>query len=136
VETEVFVNGNEERIEQVLMNLINNAVKYSPENREVIVRATSEEGFVTVSVIDFGVGMSEADQKLVFQRFYRVNENKFLTPGLGMGLYIASEIIKEHNGEIRISSKLNEGSVFSFSLPLVDMMRRTSTIDKAVSEVD
>jgi two-component system CheB/CheR fusion protein len=135
-DTEIFVNGNEERIEQVLMNLINNAVKYSPENREVIVRAAAEDGCATVSVTDFGVGMSEADQKLVFQRFYRVNENKFLTPGLGMGLYIASEIIKEHNGEIRVHSKLNEGSVFSFSLPLVDMVKRTSTVDKAVSEVE
>jgi signal transduction histidine kinase len=53
-----------------------------------------------------------------------------------MGLYIASEIIKEHNGEIRVESKLNEGSVFSFSLPLVRTIARTGSIDKAVSEVE
>ena len=115
-----MVIGNEERIEQVFMNLINNAVKYSPENRNIIVR-TKEDGIsAIVSVTDFGVGMSEPEQKFVFERFYRVNGNNFLTPGLGMGLYIASEIIKEHQGEIRVKSKLNKGSVFSFSLPLVN----------------
>ena len=116
---DIMVMGNEERIEQVFMNLINNAVKYSPENRNIIVR-TEEDGIsAIVSVTDFGVGMSEQEQKFVFERFYRVNGNNFLTPGLGMGLYIVSEIIKEHQGEIRIKSKPNEGSIFSFSLPLV-----------------
>jgi len=116
----IMVMGNEERIEQVFMNLINNAVKYSPENRNIIVRTEKDDISAIVSVTDFGVGMSEPEQKFVFERFYRVNGNNTLTPGLGMGLYIASEIIKEHKGEIIVKSKLNEGSMFSFSLPLVN----------------
>ena len=116
----IMVMGNEERIEQVFMNLINNAVKYSPDSKKIIVRTECDDTSAIVSVIDFGVGMSEQDQKFVFERFYRVNGNNYLMPGLGMGLYIASEIIKEHQGEIRVKSKLNEGSVFSFLLPLVN----------------
>jgi two-component system, OmpR family, phosphate regulon sensor histidine kinase PhoR len=117
---EILVNGNEERLEQVLMNLINNAAKYSPENKEIIIRAETNKTSALVSVIDFGIGMSEADQKLIFERFYRVDGLEFSRPGLGMGLYISSEIIKEHGGQIMVKSKLNEGSVFSFSLPLAD----------------
>ena len=119
-EGNIMVMGNEERIEQVFMNLMNNAVKYSPESKRIIVRTESNDTSAIVSVIDFGVGMSEQDQKFVFERFYRVNGSDYLTPGLGMGLYIASEIIKEHQGEIRVKSKLNEGSIFSFLLPLAN----------------
>jgi two-component system CheB/CheR fusion protein len=115
----IMVMGNDERIEQVFMNLINNAVKYAPGSKTILVRTESNGSSATVSVTDFGVGMSEQDQKFVFERFYRVNGNDHLTPGLGMGLYIASEIIKEHKGEIKVKSKLNEGCVFTFSLPLV-----------------
>jgi signal transduction histidine kinase len=116
----IMVMGNEERIEQVFMNLINNAVKYSPESRNIIVCTGKDGTSAIVSVTDFGVGMSEQEQKFVFERFYRVNGSNVLTPGLGMGLYIASEIIKEHQGEIRVKSKLNKGSTFSFSLPLAN----------------
>jgi two-component system CheB/CheR fusion protein len=64
--------------------------------------------------------MSAADQKRIFERFYRSDHNKFIASGLGMGLYISAEIIKEHNGTMSVNSKLNDGSVFSFSLPLAD----------------
>jgi two-component system phosphate regulon sensor histidine kinase PhoR len=115
----IIVNGNAERLEQVLMNLINNAVKYSPEKKEILVRAEKNKASAIVSVIDYGIGMSESDQKLIFERFYRVNGNEFSTPGLGMGLYISSDIISEHNGRLQVKSKLSEGSTFSFELPLV-----------------
>ena len=117
-EDDILVYGNDERIEQVLMNLINNAVKYSPNKKEIIIRAEKDKCSAIVSVIDFGIGMVNSDQDLVFERFYRANGHESTMPGLGMGLYISSEIIKEHNGEISVKSKLNEGSVFSFSLPL------------------
>jgi two-component system CheB/CheR fusion protein len=100
------------------MNLINNAVKYSPDKKEIVIRAEKNKDSAIVSVIDFGIGMVNSDQELVFERFYRANGHGSTMPGLGMGLYISSEIIKEHNGEIYVKSKLNEGSVFSFSLPL------------------
>jgi two-component system CheB/CheR fusion protein len=118
VQEHIIANGNEERIEQVIMNLINNAVKYSAENKEIIIRIEKDTTFAVVSVIDFGIGMSRNEQKKIFERFYRVEDNNFLAPGLGMGLYISSEIIKEHHGHIAVSSKPNEGSVFSFTLPL------------------
>jgi two-component system CheB/CheR fusion protein len=119
LQDDIIVCGNAERLEQVLMNLINNAVKYSPNRKEIIIRAEKNESSAIVSVIDYGIGMVKSDQELIFQRFYRANGHESTMPGLGMGLYISSEIIKEHNGEIHVRSKLNEGSVFSFSLPLV-----------------
>jgi two-component system CheB/CheR fusion protein len=119
-EGSVMVIGNAERLEQVVMNLVNNAVKYSPGNHEITVRIEKENGCGKVSVIDHGVGMSAADQKRIFERFYRSDHNKFIASGLGMGLYISAEIIKEHNGTMSVNSKLNDGSVFSFSLPLAD----------------
>ncbi len=118
LEEEVMVNGNEERLEQVVMNLVNNAVKYSPHNKTITVCLEKNNEQATVSVIDHGIGMSQADEKKVFERFYRAEDNKS-TPGLGMGLYIAAEIIKEHNGRMTVKSKPKGGSVFSFSIPLI-----------------
>jgi two-component system CheB/CheR fusion protein len=118
LQEDIIVCGNAERLEQVLMNLINNAVKYSPNRKEIIIRAEKNKNTAIVSVIDFGIGMLKTDQELIFERFYRANGHESTMPGLGMGLYISSEIIKEHKGEIHVRSTLNEGSMFSFSLPL------------------
>jgi two-component system, OmpR family, phosphate regulon sensor histidine kinase PhoR len=117
----IKVCGNAERLEQVLMNLINNAVKYSPQDKEIIVRVKTDLNSAIVSVTDFGVGMPESNQRMIFERFYRVDGHETSTPGLGVGLYIASKIIQEHGGEISVKSKLHEGSEFSFSLPLVNI---------------
>ena len=125
LEEDIMVYGNDERIEQVLMNLINNAVKYSPYKKEITIRAEKNNEAAVVSVIDYGIGMVNSDQELVFERFYRANVHESTMPGLGMGLYISSEIIKEHNGQINVKSKLNEGSVFSFSLPLATKVEST-----------
>lgn len=122
LQEDIVVNGNSERLEQVLMNLVNNAVKYSPNNKEILIRAEKDNESAIVSVIDFGIGLSTYEQKSIFERFYRVNGHDSTTSGLGMGLYISSEIIKEHNGEIKVKSKLDEGSKFSFLLPLANSM--------------
>lgn len=119
LEKDIMIRGNEERLEQVLMNLIDNAVKYSADNKEIIIRMEKDDTSAIVSVTDFGIGMSPSDQTKIFDRFYRAHEDKLLVQGLGMGLYISSEIIKEHNGQLSVESTLNEGSVFSLSLPLV-----------------
>ena len=116
----IMINGNEERLEQVLMNLVNNAVKYSTENKEIIVRVEKDNDTATVSIIDFGIGLSSEDQAKIFDRFFRVENNEIYIPGLGMGLYISAGIIKEHNGTLSVKSKLKEGSVFSFTLPLAN----------------
>jgi len=125
LQEDIIVCGNAERLEQVLMNLINNAVKYSPNRKEIIIRVEKNKDSAVVSVIDFGIGMAKSDEELIFERFYRANGHESTMPGLGMGLYISSEIIKEHNGEIHVKSKLNEGSVFSFSLPLATNVEST-----------
>jgi len=119
--TEDFmIKGNAERIEQVLMNLINNAVKYSNGNQRVVIKSFKHNDCVRVSVTDFGIGLSDEQQYKVFERFYRVDDKKNMTSGLGMGLYISSEIINTHNGKIGVESKLGEGSTFYFDLPLVE----------------
>jgi len=120
LEKSIMINGNDERLEQVLMNLINNAVKYSNENKEIIIRVEKDNTTATVSIIDFGIGLSNEDQAKIFDRFFRVESNEVYIPGLGMGLYISSGIIKEHKGTLSVKSKLKEGSVFSFSLPLAN----------------
>jgi len=117
VQPGLYVLGNAERLEQVLMNLISNAVKYSPDHKEIIVCGERNNDRVIVSVQDFGIGLTEDHTKKVFERFFRVETGTF-APGLGIGLYISSEIIKEHNGRMEVESKFNEGSTFSFSLAL------------------
>lgn len=126
LENDITVYGNDERLEQVVMNLINNAVKYSPNNKEIVVKAVRNGTRAMVSIKDYGIGMSATDQKSIFERFYRVNGHDGTMPGLGMGLYISSEIIREHDGEIKVKSKLNEGSVFSFMLPLAGQNNKAS----------
>lgn len=111
-----LVNGNMERLEQVLMNLISNAVKYAPEHKEIILSIGFENGKVKVSVTDFGIGLSENQQEKIFERFYRVEDKSFMASGLGMGLYISMEIVKSHHGTMGVDSKLGEGSTFYFLL--------------------
>ncbi|MVN23035.1 hybrid sensor histidine kinase/response regulator [Mucilaginibacter arboris] len=113
-----MLNGNFERLEQVLMNLISNAVKYSNTDHPIDINAVQVDNYVRVSVTDAGIGLSETEMERIFERFYRVEDKKFLTSGLGMGLYISSEIVKAHHGFMTVESKLNEGSTFSFNLPL------------------
>src|SRR5689334_7547345 len=115
---DIKINGNEEHLEQVLMNLINNAIKYSLDRKEIIIRSEKKNNMAIVSVIDFGIGLPTEDQGKIFDRFYRVESNNLYIPGLGMGLYISSGIIKEHNGTLSVKSELKKGSVFSFELPL------------------
>lgn len=113
----LFVIGNFERLEQVLMNFINNAVKYSPINKDIAIIAEMNGDNVQVSVTDKGIGLTEHQMELIFERFYRVDDKNYSASGLGMGLYISSEIIKAHNGTIGVQSQINEGSTFYFRLP-------------------
>ncbi|MCX8534202.1 hybrid sensor histidine kinase/response regulator [Chryseobacterium luquanense] len=108
------------RIEQVLINFLTNAIKYSPENHQVIVTTfvDKEEQEVKVNVTDFGIGIPDFKQEAVFHKFYRVEESSLQFQGMGIGLYICSEIIKQHHGNIGVSSIIDEGSTFYFTLPL------------------
>lgn len=113
------IYADKERIEQVLVNLISNAIKYSPESDKVIVRSSQEGDSVNVSVQDFGLGIPKEEQGKVFERFFRVRGKKEKDiAGLGLGLYISFEIITQHKGKIWVESKLGKGSTFYFSLPV------------------
>ena len=102
----------------MLINLISNGIKYSPNADSIIIRSQSDAEAVIVSVEDFGIGMSEDTQLKIFNRFFRDKDPAITTfPGLGLGLYIAAEIVKNHKGKIWVKSTKNIGSEFFFSLP-------------------
>lgn len=117
---DILIPFDEIRIEQVLINFLTNAIKYSPQNNQVIVTTfvDKEEQEVKVSVTDFGIGIPDYKQEAVFHKFYRVEESSLQFQGMGIGLYICSEIIKQHHGNIGVSSIVDEGSTFYFTLPL------------------
>jgi signal transduction histidine kinase len=111
--------GDRDRLGQVLINLLTNAIKYSPEADRVIVRAVVDGEQARVSVQDFGIGIAEAHHGQVFDRFYQVTDPRGKTyPGLGIGLYIAQEIIRRHAGTIWVESSKGKGATFFFTLPL------------------
>lgn len=110
-----------DRIEQVLNNLIDNAVKYSPPDKPVMVGVERQSNEAVIWVRDQGPGISEEEQELIFKRFYRAqSENASETEGLGLGLYIAHEIVIRHGGRVWLESQPGEGSTFYFSLPLAN----------------
>jgi signal transduction histidine kinase len=117
--THAVIVGDKDRLGQVLINLITNAVKYSPgANMVDITLATSKQN-ATISVRDYGVGIPKAHQKHIFDRFYRVaGASEKIIPGLGIGLFIAHEIIKRHGGDISVESEEGIGSMFIVTLPL------------------
>ncbi len=113
------INADRDRIGQVLINFITNALKYSPDNKDIEVRVhKAKDKKVIVSVQDHGIGIAPKDQKEIFKRFHRVaGKNEETFSGLGIGLFLAYEIIQRHNGTIEVESKLGKGSNFSFVLP-------------------
>jgi PAS domain S-box-containing protein len=113
------VHADRNRIGQVITNILSNAIKYSPQANEIIVTMDNKDSVVTLSVQDFGIGISDDVQKKVFDRFFRVSGPTGVTfPGLGLGLFISAEIIRRHGGKIWVESKIGKGSTFSFSLPV------------------
>lgn len=115
--THRVVLADRERLEQVLANLIMNAVKYSPESENVYISLEELEKSLQISVEDTGVGIPEEDIANIFQRFYRVESTAKKFSGMGIGLYISAEIVKRHNGKISVKSIPYKGSTFSFTIP-------------------
>lgn len=112
------IEGDRNRIGQVIVNFISNAIKYSPRKDKIIVSSICDDGNVIIAVKDFGIGIPKADQANIFKRFYRVSgKTNYTFPGLGLGLYISSEIIKRHQGEISFQSVDGKGSTFYFQIP-------------------
>lgn len=116
---ERYVRGDRERIAQVLVNLLINAIRYSPNASKVIVTTSLKQGNIIISVEDFGIGISKINQKKVFERFFRLNNSSKETfYGVGLGLDISSQIVRHHKGKKWIQSTEGNGSLFNFSLPI------------------
>lgn len=117
--THAMVMGDKDRLGQVLTNLISNAIKYSPQANQADLALTASDKTAALRIRDEGVGIPKNHQQHIFDRFYRGRDaHSKAFPGLGMGLYIAHEIVKRHGGEITVESEEGKGSTFIVSLPL------------------
>lgn len=126
----LWVKGDALRLEQVLHNLIENAVKYSPAGGEIVIRTMLHEGQVQIDVCDSGIGISAQVQPYLFQRFFRAKaEDRRVAAGLGLGLYLCKAIMDLHEGSISVQSVEGEGSTVTLLLPriLVEHARHVST---------
>jgi PAS domain S-box-containing protein len=110
------VIGDKDRVEQVLINLLTNAIKYSAQKSEIAINITKQNSQVYVSVKDKGKGIPKKAHKAIFDKFYQLQRRD----GFGLGLYISKEIIKHHKGKIWVESIVGKGSTFYFSLPLTN----------------
>lgn len=129
------------RINQVLNNLISNSLKFTPANGKITVSAKAEDGYLTVSVSDNGMGVPEADQKDLFSKYYqiRTNPHELAKKGTGLGLYIVKGIVEAHGGTVGIISHPGEGAKIYFKLPFEDggpqIIQGHSQINKSVSSM-
>lgn len=116
-EARLQIYADRNRLEQVLINLISNAIKYSPKSDKVIIKTEKLNEGIKIAVTDFGIGIPTDKLPLLFDRFYRVDQNSKKYAGLGLGLFISSEIIKRHDGYIDVESEEGKGSTFWFVIP-------------------
>jgi signal transduction histidine kinase len=116
----VMVHGDEGRLEQVVLNFLSNAVKYSPGNKKVLVDIRMvDDREVKISIQDFGIGISKDEQEKVFDKFYRSMESSRNFQGLGLGLYICADILRRHKAHYGVESEIGKGTTFYFSLPVI-----------------
>lgn len=103
------IKADKQRIEQVLINLLTNAVKYTPNADKVVVTVNEGKDDIVISIQDFGIGIPKEKQDKIFDRFYRAQENQKKFQGLGIGLYISCEIVKQHGGKLWVESEESKG---------------------------
>jgi len=113
----VQVHADKNRIEQVIINLLSNAIKYSPDGEKVVLTITQIDEGTKIAISDFGIGIPKSKQQFLFDRFYRVDDTSQKYAGLGLGLYISAEIVRQHKGHINIDSEEGKGSTFWFVIP-------------------
>jgi two-component system CheB/CheR fusion protein len=113
----IKIKADRNRLEQVVINLISNAIKYSPNGNKVIIKAEKTTEGVKIAITDFGIGIPGEKISLLFDRFYRVDDVSQRYAGLGLGLFISAEIIKQHHGHIYVDSEVGKGSTFWFVIP-------------------
>jgi signal transduction histidine kinase len=136
-EHQVKIIGDDTRIEQVLVNYLTNAIKYSPNNKIVEVNTElTPDDCLKVTIKDKGVGIPGEKIDDVFKKFYRVEENSHRFQGLGIGLYICSEIIRRHNGTFGVTSQEGIGSEFYFTLPIHKRLNIETNQEKSINEIN
>ena len=123
-----LLNTNQENLERILINLLSNAIKYTPGNGMVKLIVKKENNQVLFQVIDNGIGIEEKHLPLIFERFYRIENKVHTVKGTGLGLTIVKKSVEQHGGNISARSKLGEGSVFEFALPIPEESLRTLSI--------
>ena len=117
----IMILGDDQRLQQVILNLLQNAVKYSPEGGPVVVALHARDGFATLSLSDSGIGIPAAAHESLFQRFYRApNAIASSISGVGLGLFVVHEIVTRHGGTVDLTSTEGHGSTFRLRLPLRD----------------
>lgn len=124
----VDLEASPDQIEQVLVNLVDNAIKYTPEGGRVSVEGKTQDGKVALEVRDTGIGIMAEDLPRVFERFYRVDKARSrASGGTGLGLSIVKNIVESHRGEVKVKSEFNHGSTFSLVLPLIHAQQTHAT---------
>jgi signal transduction histidine kinase len=114
-----MIRADERKVKQVLLNLLSNALKFTPEGGQIDVRASVQDGAAEISVTDNGVGIALEDQVAVFEEFRQVGAAARKVEGTGLGLAISRKFIELHGGKIWVTSELGAGAVFTFTLPLM-----------------
>jgi two-component system phosphate regulon sensor histidine kinase PhoR len=115
---EIAAKADVDRLKEILTNLVGNAVKYTPEGGKIVVEVKKEGSFAKILVSDNGVGISEEDQKHLFEKFHRVeNEETKAVKGSGLGLFIAKQLVEKMGGRIGVTSTVGQGTTFYFTLP-------------------
>ena len=118
---DLYIKADKEALTEIIINLIDNAMKYSEENKRIEIEIRTKHGFGLVVVKDFGLGISKADQKHIFDKFYRVSSgNLAKSQGTGLGLSLVKQLIEKQNGKISVSSEPGQGSTFTLYFPLAN----------------
>jgi signal transduction histidine kinase len=110
--------ADEERLQQIILNLLTNASKYSPEGSKISLRGKQENDSLVVQVADTGPGIPREDQKRIFKPYQRYNSGRESLSGLGLGLSLCKSLVELHGGKIWMNSKKGSGTTFTFSIPL------------------
>ncbi|XHR92441.1 sensor histidine kinase [Mucilaginibacter sp. UC70_90] len=117
-DTDLELYADRQRIDQVVVNFVNNAVKYAPDSNRIVINISKQDNMAKISVQDFGRGIPPENIPHLFERYYRVDTSGIQYSGLGLGLYISAEIIELHGGKMGVESEVDKGSTFWFTIPL------------------
>lgn len=116
---DIYINGDVNRIKQMIRIFVDNAIKYTPEGKAISIKIFAEDNWAVVEIKDQGIGISEKDMNNIFERFFRADESRTRTTGgYGLGLSISKIIVLQHGGKIKVRSKPGAGSIFSVYLPV------------------